>query len=86
MKITYDTEADILAIELRDFDKCSPTGNADLSPDIIALKDDAGELIGLEILDAKKHIDGDPATITFQLLTDDNILPEPEIEEAAAKA
>lgn len=85
MKITYDYDADVLAIELRDFEKCPPSGNRDLSPGIIGLTNKAGELVGLEILDAKKRVDGDPATISLQVLTDDNILG-PEAEPAVAKA
>ncbi len=84
MKITYDAEGDVLAIELRDLEKYPPPHGADISPGIIGLKNDKGELVGIEILDAHKRVDGDPATVSLQVLTDENIQGPAEPAEAGA--
>lgn len=71
MKITYDPEGDVLAIELRDFEKCPPSDSDDVAPGIIALKNESGDLVGLEILDASKRVDGYPATVSLEVFADE---------------
>jgi len=67
MKITYDSDADVLEMVLRDE---MPVDSDDIAPGITALKNSQGELVSLEILDASERIDGDPATVSLQLLAE----------------
>ena len=67
MKITYDPEGDILELTLRD---TRPVDSKDVAPGVTALLDEAGGLVALEILDASKRIDGDPAQVSLQVLTE----------------
>ena len=53
MKITYDPEADALYIELRDV---PGRDSVDVEEGVTADLDDAGHIIGLEILDASKRL------------------------------
>jgi uncharacterized protein YuzE len=53
MLITYDSEADILYIELR---KAPVTDSEDVEEGVTALLDDDGHIVGLEILDASERL------------------------------
>ena len=53
MLITYDSEADILYVELR---KVPATDSQDIEEGVTALLDDDGHIIGLEILDASERL------------------------------
>ena len=53
MRITYDAAADALSIQLRD---AEPGDNMDLAPGVLADLDTAGQIIGLEILSARKKL------------------------------
>ncbi len=53
MLITYDSEADILYVELR---KVPATDSQDIEEGVTALLDDDGHIVGLEILDASERL------------------------------
>jgi len=53
MKITYDQEADVLYIQLRE---ATPADSTDLEEGITADLDAEGHLIGLEVLDARLRL------------------------------
>ena len=53
MKITYDSEADALYIELR---KARPVVGRDIEDGVAVDLDDNGHVIGFEILDASKRL------------------------------
>lgn len=53
MLITYDSEADILYIELR---KTPATDSQDIEEGVTALLDDEGHIVGLELLDASERL------------------------------
>ncbi len=53
MKITYDQEADVLYIQLREV---SPADSMDLEEGITAGLDAEGHVIGLEVLDARLRL------------------------------
>ncbi len=54
MRLTYDPEADALAIVLRE--DLVLADSADVAEGVTALLDGNGRLIGLEILDASEHV------------------------------
>jgi uncharacterized protein YuzE len=57
MKITYDSEGDVLYIQLRDD---VPMGDGvDLEEGVVADFDDDGHIIGLEVLDASERLTPD---------------------------
>ena len=58
MRITYDPEADALAILLREDLQCD--GSTDIEEGVTAWLDGGGHLIGLEILDARERLGPDP--------------------------
>ena len=61
MKITYDGQTDTLIVVLRDV----PVSESDEEkPGVILDYDDAGDIVGFEILDASKRI-ADPRHIEF---------------------
>jgi uncharacterized protein YuzE len=53
MKITYDSEADALYIELREVPACD---GIDIEDGVSADFDESGHVIGFEILDASKRL------------------------------
>lgn len=53
MKITYDQEADVLYIQLRE---AAPADSMDLEEGITADLDAEGHVIGLEVLDARLRL------------------------------
>lgn len=53
MKVEYDPESDILYIQIRD-EKIKET--VDLDDDIFADLNEKGEIVGIEIWQARKHI------------------------------
>ena len=53
MLITYDSQADILYIELRQF---PATDSIDIEEGVTAELDDKGHIVGLEILDARERL------------------------------
>jgi len=63
MKITYDQEADVLYIQLREV---TPTDSTDLEEGITADLDAEGHVIGLEVLDARLRL-GESALANFAL-------------------
>jgi uncharacterized protein YuzE len=70
MKVIYDVRTDILTIILKE----SPVSESDEEKEGIILDyDEAGDVVSLEILDAKKRI-SEPTQISYQL-TDYNSLP-----------
>jgi uncharacterized protein YuzE len=53
MKITYDSEGDVLYIELRHAAACD---SVDVEEGVTADLDESGHLVGLEILDASDRL------------------------------
>ena len=53
MKITYDPEADVLYIELRDI---IPSDSVDIEEGVTAELDNEGHISALELLDASKRM------------------------------
>ena len=53
MLITYDSQADILYIELRQFPAAD---SIDIEEGVTAELDDKGHIVGLEILDARERL------------------------------
>ncbi len=63
MKVTYDRDIDVLTIVF----KAGATVESDeLSPNIIGDFDSEGNLVGLEILDASRHVD-QPSELLHQV-------------------
>jgi len=61
MKITYDPDSDTLTVEFRP----GPVAESDEEkPGVILDYDEAGEIVGIEILDASRRV-ADPRTIEF---------------------
>lgn len=56
MLITYDSEADVLYIELR---QVAAEDSVDIEDGVTALLDGKGHIVGLEILDASERIGQD---------------------------
>ena len=56
MKITYDSEADALYIELR---KAAATNSIDLEEGVAVDLDAEGHVIGIEVLDASERLTPD---------------------------
>jgi len=63
--ITYDPEADVLAITWRD---TKPGGGKEVAPDLFVECDAAGQAVGLELLRASKHLDGEPLSVSLEML------------------
>ena len=53
MKITYDTERDVLYIQLRE---AEPSDSIDIEEGVTAELDDEGHIVALEVLDASKRM------------------------------
>lgn len=54
MKLYYDAEEDILYLRLREV----PISNSeDIEPGVMVDLDDAGQIIGVEVLDASERLD-----------------------------
>ena len=66
MHITYDPKADVLAISWRD---AQPKGGKEAAPDLFVECDAAGQPISLELLNASKHVDGEPLSVALELLS-----------------
>jgi uncharacterized protein YuzE len=58
MRITYDPEADALAIYLRE--NAEYADAADIEEGVLAWLDPDGHIIGLEVIGAKERLGGDP--------------------------
>lgn len=65
MRITYDPRADVLAVELRDVD---PERGQEVAPDLVVEVDAQGQVVSIELLNASKHLDGDPLSVSLELL------------------
>ena len=65
MHITYDPQADVLAIRLRDVD---PERGREVAPDLVVEVDGRGQVVGMELLNASTHVDGDPLSVGLELL------------------
>ena len=63
MKVIYDTKADILTIILKD---ASVIESDEEKEGIILDYDSVGDIVSLEILDAKKRV-GEPTQISYEL-------------------
>ena len=64
MKITYDQEADVLYIQLRE---ATPADSTDLEKGMTADLDAEGHVIGLEVLDARLRLgEGTLANIALE--------------------
>ena len=63
MKVIYDAQTDILTIILKD---ASVIESDEEKEGIILDYDDAGDVVSLEILDAKKRV-GKPTQISYEL-------------------
>jgi len=67
MNITYDPEGDVLEIVLRDV---RPANSDEVAPDVTVLRDDEGDAVSIEILNASKRIEGEPTSMSFKILLD----------------
>ena len=67
MRVTYDPESDVLAIELRG--GVAPRGRQ-VAAGIVLLQDEQGAVVGIEVLDASKRIDGSPAQVSLEILSE----------------
>ena len=65
MHITYDPEADVLAITWRE---AEIVDGREVAPDLVVESDSSGLPVYVELLNASKHIDGDPLTVTLEFL------------------
>ncbi|HEY8692418.1 MAG TPA: DUF2283 domain-containing protein [Chloroflexota bacterium] len=65
MRITYDPQVDVLYIELRDVDH---DRGQQITAGTVLNYDSNGEVVAIEILDASKHVDGEPLTVALELL------------------
>ena len=65
MHITYDPQADVLAIILRDVE---PERGHEVAPDLVIELDSQGQVVSMELLNARKHVDGDPLSVGLELL------------------
>ena len=59
MKITYDSEGDVLYIQFREV---TPADSVDIEEGVTAELDDEGHLVALEILDASKRMSREELT------------------------
>ena len=71
MKVIYDTKADILTIILKN---SSIIESDEEKEGIILDYDAAGDVVSLEILDAKKRV-SEPTQISYELAVQDENLP-----------
>jgi uncharacterized protein YuzE len=63
MKVRYDPEVDVLRITLSD----APVEESDENkPGVILDYDKSGNIVGIEILDASKHM-GDPTSVDYAI-------------------
>lgn len=66
MRITYDSEADALYIELR---SAEPADSMDIEPGVTADLDANGHIIGIEMLDASERLGSEAlASISIEQL------------------
>jgi uncharacterized protein YuzE len=65
VKISYDPEADVLAITLREV---RPERGQQVTAGLVLMFDEDGEVVRMEILDASKHVDGQPLIVALELL------------------
>ena len=65
MHITYDPEADVLAITWRE---AKPGGGKEVAPDLFVECDERGEPVGMELLRASTHVDGEPLNVQLEYL------------------
>ena len=73
MLITYDSEADILYVELR---PVPAEDSTDIEDGVTALLDDQGHIVGLEILDASERLGREQLrTVTLKDLAWEAITP-----------
>jgi len=82
MKITYDREGDALYIQLRDV---SAVDAVDIEEGVVADLDEAGHIIGFEVLDAKERLSAeDLASVSYEELVSEACanLRLPEVLEA----
>ena len=71
MKVIYDTKIDILTIILKD---TLIIESDEEKEGIILDYDAAGDVVSLEILDAKKRV-SEPTQISYEVAAQDNSLP-----------
>jgi len=65
MKITYDPQADVLYLELRDTDH---RHGREVEPGVVLSYDDQNAVVAIEILDASTRIDGAPLDVRLEYL------------------
>jgi uncharacterized protein YuzE len=73
MHVTYDPEGDVLYVQLRAVES---SNSVDIEDGVTADLDSDGHIIGLEVLDARKRMGGDP--LDNVLL--ERLLPDPDEE------
>jgi len=73
MKTTYDSQADVLYIELR---HVQAFDNLDIEPGVSADLDSEGHVIGFEILDISKRL----TSVELHTLNVENLAILPEVE------
>ena len=68
MRVTYDSDVDVLYIFIRE-DGSPAVDSVDLEPGISADLDEQGRVLGIEILDASEKTGGEsPIGVSFELL------------------
>lgn len=70
MRITYDPRVDVLYIVLR---SVQHDHGQQITPGVVLNYDSKGEVAAIEVLDASKHVDGDPLAVALELLASEAV-------------
>ena len=65
MRVTYDPEADILYLRLRDV---TIDESEEVAPNLVLDLDVAGRTVGIEVGAASKQVEGNPLALSLELL------------------
>lgn len=65
MRVTYDPEADVLYLRLRDV---AVDESEEVAPNLVIDLDASGRAVGVEIGAASRQVDGNPLALSLELL------------------